>query len=146
MTQPATRVLPAGFEACDKVTVPGDGEAELPAVHQWPGLKMTRRLQWAVCALDCGTLEGTAAVFDALWKPLAATGKHHRHLSVRKDSEGQISALIFKGEQAEPDLGTLAEQVKATSLGEIPKHGKGPSSSTSIAKYARAFAMREWRI
>ena len=40
--QPATRKLLAGFEACDKVTAHGDAEfMDLPAVKQWPGLKMT---------------------------------------------------------------------------------------------------------
>ena len=138
--QPATRKLPVGFEACDKFTAHGDGEVmDLPAVKHWPGLKMTRRLNWAVCALHCGDEElgSTAGVFDLLWAALGANGQ--RNLSVRKGANGQLSALIFKRDQAEPDLGAIALQVKVASLSEIAKLGKGPSGSASIAKYVRAW-------
>ena len=123
--QPATRKLPAGFEACDKVTAHGDGEfMDLPAVRQLPGLKMTRRLNWAVCALHCGDEElgSTAGVFDLLWAALGASGQ--RNLSVRQGVDGKFSALVFKGDQAEPDLGAIAQRVKVTSLSEIAKPGQ----------------------
>ena len=112
---------------------------DLPAVRQLPGLKMTRRLNWAVCALHCGDEElgSTAGVFDLLWAALGASGQ--RNLSVRQGVDGQFSALVFKGDQAEPDLGAIAQRVKVTSLSEIAKLGKGPSGSASIAKYVRAW-------
>ena len=61
-----------------------------------------------------------------MWRGAIGTaGKPHRHLRVCKDPGGQISAPMFKGGQAEPDLGALAEQVAAASRGELPTRGKG---------------------
>ena len=138
--QSAARKLPAAFEACDKFTARGDGEdMHLPAVLQFFELKMTRNLNWGVCDLQCrdGDLGNTATVFDLLWRALGATGQ--RNLSVRKDADGQLLALIFKSDQARLDLGHIDLSVKVTALYEIAKLAKGHSGSVSIAKYVHAW-------
>ena len=129
--QPATRKLPAGFEACDKLTAHGDGEVmDLPAVKQWPGLKMTS----SVAMRTSGAPLAFSLCSGRRWVPMVTATS-----AFAKGANGQLSALIFKGDQAEPDLGAIALQVKVASLSEIAKLGKGPSGSASIAKYVRAW-------
>ena len=90
--------LPTGFEACDRTTVLGDTAAPTPLPHlqEREGLCMAKRTLWAVCALDSGELDSTAAVFDVLWKGVGATGR--RRLSVRRQGDAHW-ALIYKSDQ-----------------------------------------------
>ena len=69
--------LPTGFEACDRTTVLGDTAAPTPLPHlqEREGLCVAKRTLRAVCALDSGELDSTAAVFDVLWKGVSATGR-----------------------------------------------------------------------
>ena len=89
--------LPTGFEACDRTTVLGDTAAPTPLRHlqEREDLCMAKRTLWAVCALDSGELDSTAAVFDVLWKGVGATGR--RRLSVRRQGDAYW-ALIYKGD------------------------------------------------
>ena len=129
--------LPTGFEACDRTTVLGDTAAPTPLPHlqEREGLCMAKRTLWAVCALDSGELDSTAAVFDVLWKGVSATGR--RRLSVRRQGDAYW-ALIYKGDQAVVDLGSVSG-APASAVYEIPKPGAGPAASRAILDFAKAW-------
>ena len=129
---------PCGFQACDRESAHGDAAAPrlLPRLLRREGLVMAKRTRWTVCTVNRGGLDSTAAVFDAIWGGLGATG--NRRLSARR-AAGEYWALVYKGDQAIVDLSRLSQAASPTAAYEIPKSGAGQAGSRAIVDFARAW-------
>ena len=60
-----------------------------------------------------------------------------RYLSVRRGADDSLWALLFKGDQAEINLGAAPEGVRPSALCEIPKPGNGQAATRAISDFVR---------
>ena len=133
--------LPSPFVACDRVTLQGDPDAQaaLPPLNPRFGLDIPKGMRrWNVFTLESSL--STEECFDALWGRLG--DRAERHLSVRKDADETLWALIYKGDQAGVTWGEFAEELRLSAAFGVPTPGGGrggKAASLAIVTFARAW-------
>ena len=137
--------LPSDFTSCERETLHTEAEdgssTEPPPLKARGTLAIGKSLLWSAWPIDSAA--STDALFNDLWNWLGKDGK--RYLSVRRGTDGSLWVLLFKGDQAELNLGGAPEEMRPTALYKITKPGNGQAATRAIAQFAREGLVRRLR-